>query len=240
MNAMKILIGAVLALSLALNVILWRHSLGNEQLQSAAASAAETEDLRRQVQELQSRPPVAQESPAAEARELARLRNEVVQLRKDAAEAAMLRPLAAEAAQLRGQLAAATQNLARAETAMAESLKLSPEEIQRMKDEGQSSQCVNNLKQIGLAARIWANDHNDTFPPDFLTMKDELNTPKILFCPSDPFSIRVSDWAQFNPATISYRLLNPNGKEGQPKKALSMCPTHGHILYSDGSVGTKR
>src|SRR4030095_16771833 len=24
--------------------------------------------------------------------------------------------------------------------------------------------CVNNLKQLGLAARIWSNDHGDVFP----------------------------------------------------------------------------
>lgn len=65
--------------------------------------------------------------------------------------------------------------------------------------------CTNNLKQIGLAFRIWAGDNNDKFPMQlsatnggvqelaeqgsayavFLIMSNELNTPKILFCPGD-------------------------------------------------------
>jgi len=66
-------------------------------------------------------------------------------------------------------------------------------------------QCVNNLKQVGLATRIWAMDHGDTFPamtamtnggtmddPGFAqpwihlqVMSNELSTPKILVCPAD-------------------------------------------------------
>jgi competence protein ComGC len=62
--------------------------------------------------------------------------------------------------------------------------------------------CVNNLKQVGLAFRIWAGDHNDLYPMQvsvtnggtmefvgtletfrhFEVMSNELNTPKILFC----------------------------------------------------------
>ena len=65
--------------------------------------------------------------------------------------------------------------------------------------------CVNYLKQVGLAFRIWAGDNNDKFPmqvstneggtmefvgtPDtfrhFQVMSNELNTPKILFCPME-------------------------------------------------------
>lgn len=63
--------------------------------------------------------------------------------------------------------------------------------------------CVNNLKQVGLAYRIWAGDNNDKYPmevsvtqggtmellntPDawktFQLMSNELSTPKILACP---------------------------------------------------------
>src|ERR1039458_5646304 len=62
--------------------------------------------------------------------------------------------------------------------------------------------CVNNLKLIGLAYRIWAGDNNDKYPmqvsttnggamelvggPDawktFQVMSNELSTPKILYC----------------------------------------------------------
>ena len=65
--------------------------------------------------------------------------------------------------------------------------------------------CVNNLKQVGLAFRVWQGDNNDKFPMQismtnggtmelvesgtvwrhFQVMSNELNTPKILFCPAD-------------------------------------------------------
>src|SRR5881396_1241233 len=181
-----LLVGSLLVLSLALNIFLWsRLSSQSNQLKSAQASANEIDELRRQNQELQMNRTSAADSASANARELARLRNEVGQLRKQAGEAAALRVQAADAAQLRAQLAAATQNLARAESALADAVKLSPEELQQVKEEAQSVQCVNNLKQIGLAARLWAKDHGDVFPPDFISMKDQLATPKLLFCAGD-------------------------------------------------------
>jgi prepilin-type N-terminal cleavage/methylation domain-containing protein len=62
--------------------------------------------------------------------------------------------------------------------------------------------CVNNQKQIGLALNLWAGDHGDRYPPvvdaaeggsqkaletwlHFLTLTNELTTPKVLHCPAD-------------------------------------------------------
>lgn len=65
--------------------------------------------------------------------------------------------------------------------------------------------CINNLKQVGLAYRIWEGDNGDIYPMgisvtnggslemvatgnvvrSFLVMSNELSTPKILCCPSD-------------------------------------------------------
>jgi type II secretory pathway pseudopilin PulG len=66
-------------------------------------------------------------------------------------------------------------------------------------------QCVNNLKQCGLAFRIWEGDNGDQYPMDvpmarggtkeydtgagtfrhFQVMSNELSTPRILICPAD-------------------------------------------------------
>jgi len=232
-----LLVGSLLVLSLALNIFLWsRLSSQSNQLKSAQASGNEIDELQRQNQELQMNRTSAADSASANARELARLRNEVGQLRKQAGEAAALRVQAADAAQLRAQLAAATQNLARAESALADAVKLSPEELQQVKEEAQSVQCVNNLKQIGLAARLWAKDHGDVFPPDFISMKDQLATPKLLFCAGDTAAARVSEWSQVDQSLISYRLLNPNGNLTEPTKPLATCAIHNHTVLSDGSV----
>jgi type II secretory pathway pseudopilin PulG len=65
--------------------------------------------------------------------------------------------------------------------------------------------CANNLKQIGLAYKIWAGDHNDKYPMNvsvtnggtmelmetpeawetYLVMSNELNIPKTIICPED-------------------------------------------------------
>jgi len=65
--------------------------------------------------------------------------------------------------------------------------------------------CVNNLKQIGLATRVWEGDNSDKYPPqvsvtnggsmEFSTglnmfhhlkvMSNELSTPKVVFCPDE-------------------------------------------------------
>lgn len=104
-----------------------------------------------------------------------------------------------------------------------------------------TSTCVNNLKQIGLAARIWSNDHNDTFPPDFLTMSNELIAPKILVCPDDKQHKAAADWTHFDPKqNVSYEFLLPNAKEADAMTQPTFrCPIHGHIGLGDGSVQPK-
>lgn len=66
--------------------------------------------------------------------------------------------------------------------------------------------CINNLKQIGLAEKIWAGDNGDKYPYEisvtnggameyilagdvcfyFSVISNELSVPKILTCPEDP------------------------------------------------------
>jgi prepilin-type N-terminal cleavage/methylation domain-containing protein len=83
------------------------------------------------------------------------------------------------------------------------------------KRKAQRINCVNNLKQVSLAFRIWEGDNGDRYPMSvtslnggasdkindgnnttaltsgsevtnvFLVMTNELSTPKIIFCPSD-------------------------------------------------------
>ena len=83
--------------------------------------------------------------------------------------------------------------------------------------------CVNNLKQVGLSFRQWALDSSDKFPtqvstnsdgamewaqqgiawPVFQVMSNELNTPKVLFCPVDSNKKRVRADTFDSPASRS-------------------------------------
>jgi hypothetical protein len=61
--------------------------------------------------------------------------------------------------------------------------------LAKAKAKAQTIQSVNQLKQVGLAARIYANDHGDTFPLAERwcdTLKGELGNPGVLKAPNDP------------------------------------------------------
>ena len=86
--------------------------------------------------------------------------------------------------------------------------------LAKAKAKAQRITCVSNLKQIGLAYRMWSNDHNERFPwqvdhpsvtvnsdgtrraametiDHFRAISNELNTPKVLACGSDPSRTRA-------------------------------------------------
>ena len=234
---MKAALSLFLILSLGLNAYLW-FRLAQPRDPSIAVDVHPPNPEAKSDPTGNSSTPPAVTTPAAvdEDRELLRLRNEVSQLRKQVGEASQWRTQAIEAGSLRRDLTAATQELAEAEATIANLSRLSPVELQQLKDEAHSVRCVNHMKQIALAARVWANDNNDRFPPDLVTMKDELYTPKILFCPGETGVTPVNDWAALNPASITYRYLNAGGSDREPEKILLTCPLHGHTALSDGSV----
>ncbi|MEO7678998.1 MAG: hypothetical protein ABIV39_19770, partial [Verrucomicrobiota bacterium] len=119
---------------------------------------------------------------------------ELDRLRRDIAEMAGLR---AEITKLRAETSG-LENL-RAEnkilaTSVGASAKANEDFSAEAKARAERIKCVNNLKQIGLSGRVWANDHNGVYPTDFISIENELGTPKILRCPSDE-SRRELNWA---------------------------------------------
>ncbi len=107
----------------------------------------------------------------------------------------------------------------------------------RAQNKAVTIQCVSNMKQIGLAARIYSNDNADTLPKDFLSMSNELATPKILRCPADTAKTAAENWAVFSRANVSYEFLTPGAKEADVLRApVFRCPIHNNICFGDGSV----
>jgi len=156
--------------------------------------------------------------------DLARLRETASQLR---AEIARLEQLQEENNGLRAQLAAPSPGTFTAEEQAA---------MDKARERAQSINCVNNLKQIGLAVRTWGLDNGDVYSPDFLSMSNELSTPRILVCPGDTNRPVAADWASFTSANCSYEYLAPNGSPADPTRVLARCPIHGNIGLCDGSV----
>lgn len=100
--------------------------------------------------------------------------------------------------------------------------------------------CVSNLKQVGLALRMWSNDHGDKFPwfvstneggtlelvgspgvfRHFLAISNELNSPKVLTCTSDTNRAKVADFAQLTDKNLSY-FVGLDADEGRPQAILA-------------------
>lgn len=91
------------------------------------------------------------------------------------------------------------------------------------KHKAQRIRCTSHMKQTSYAFRIWAGDHQELLPTEvsvanggameavmagnvaavFLVMSNELNTPKILFCPTDKKRIQATAFALGN-TNVSY------------------------------------
>ena len=86
---------------------------------------------------------------------------------------------------------------------------------------GPRIKCVNNLKNVGLAYRIYATDNNDHFPAWFMSsnavslssikiteifqsLSNELSTPKLLICPVDSKRVEAKWFTNLTVKNISY------------------------------------
>jgi hypothetical protein len=134
--------------------------------------------------------------------------------------------------------------------------------LSRAKGRAQEINCSNNLKQVGLAFRTWALDHNDQFPfnvstnsggtaelnePDeegidknaavsFQVLSNELSTTRILVCPADN-KTPAPNFADLQDENISYILRSgTNVTDINPEEVLARCPIHNNVLRCDGSV----
>jgi type II secretory pathway pseudopilin PulG len=99
--------------------------------------------------------------------------------------------------------------------------------------------CVNNLKQVVLGFRLWANDHGDDFPfasmaPDssrpfanipqvfrhFQVASNEMVKPKILRCHTDQTRTAATGFQQLLNTNLSY-FVGLDAREDAPNSILS-------------------
>jgi hypothetical protein len=155
--------------------------------------------------------------------DLARLRADAERLR---AEISQLEKLQGENTQMRDRLKVSDSSFTSEETAA----------MDEARERAASIMCVNNLKQFGLAVRVWSLDNNDKYPPNIVCMSNELSTPKILVCPSDTNRTAAANFLNFSTANCSYEYFGADASDTEPTRVLSRCPIHGNIGLCDGSV----
>ncbi len=96
--------------------------------------------------------------------------------------------------------------------------------LSKAKSKAQRISAVNNLKQIGLAARQWGIDNSDRMPASFEDMKNELGTDKITI---DPNTGQRFIW------------VGAGKDESDPSAILAYSPSDQNgraVLLADGSV----
>lgn len=134
--------------------------------------------------------------------------------------------------------------------------------LAKAKARAQRINCVSNLKQIGLACRMWSNDHGDKFPwqvstvdggtlngnvilanyQSYRAISNELNSPKVLACTADgtkskalsfePGAAGAISLTGPNNPNISY-FIGTDADEGKPQTLLA-----GDRNITGGAAGT--
>jgi len=109
----------------------------------------------------------------------------------------------------------------------------------RAKGKSKRIQCINNLKQDGLAFRLWDSMGDGRYPMavstnkggtmefaesgntfrHFQVMSNELNTPKILVCPDDNRTAATS-FAKLNNQNVSY-FVGLDAEEARPQMLMT-------------------
>src|SRR5262245_19908601 len=126
--------------------------------------------------------------------------------------------------------------------------------LAKSKAKAQRIACLNNQKQIALSLIMWAGEHGDRFPSTveiseggsrtlletwqhFITVSNELVTPKSLHCPSDPgkqtatdFTTSATGLRTLQNAAISYAV----GTGAVPDRPAAHVAGDRNVLGRDG------
>jgi hypothetical protein len=101
-------------------------------------------------------------------------------------------------------------------------------------DRAVSLDCINNLKQIALAARHSQSEHGQ-FPGGFEMLTNDLVFPSPLCCPADYRDVCPNSFDEIDWSTIDYQWLqgfDPNNEQS----VFAQCRIHGNIARISGVV----
>jgi len=97
------------------------------------------------------------------------------------------------------------------------------------KKKAQRINCTNNLKQVGLGFRMYAQDNEDRYPWQgstnsvrdcYYVARNEIGSPKVCVCPSDNNKSAANTFSNFTTANISY-FINFDSKDAEPLNLMT-------------------
>ena len=136
------------------------------------------------------------------------------------------------------------------------------------KKKAQKISCTNNVKQVGLAIKIWQGDNQDKAPMAvssgsggaseflahvgataakfdpgmvFMVMSNELSTPKTVYCPSDNFHTNTTVWGFTTVVCAPIAAGGPSTDKGSSSYFISGDATDSdpqQIVSGDYNLGT--
>ena len=123
--------------------------------------------------------------------------------------------------------------------------------LARAKQKAQAINCINNMKQLGLAVRVYTVNHNDQLPPAAAwcdKIQTNVGSPKVFECPSEPgrrcgyaFNAKLDGRKQseIDPQTVllfeSEAVWNGSGGAGDLKPHTHSSRTV-NVALADGAV----
>ena len=107
--------------------------------------------------------------------------------------------------------------------------------VSSAKSKTQEIVCANNLKQVGLAVQMYAQDNKDEFPRTVTQLAPYLGTSKVLVCPSDPaLKAQSQDAKDFS--KTSYVVTLEGVSSTNVTQVIARCPVHNNTLTADAAV----